>query len=190
MDVCVWLECARVVPVAEPLGVMVGATAAGEDETEKDETEDDDNLDTGKPELEFTKEFNAKVVNQHDGDEENGDKDTRVNRFRLHPVFDDECCGSQIVRGHDNVLNDALALARRQFLKSSSHLEPVSPAERETQRRVNEAMRITSETRGKRQPRCHLTQSRHNHIHENADGSVGDQKRTWTGICECLSPVT
>ena len=190
MGVCVWLECARGVPVAESLGVMVGATTAGEDETKQDETEDDGNLDTGKPELEFTKEFDAKVVNQHDGDEENGDKDTRIDLFRFHPVFDDECCGSQIVWGHDNVLNDALALARKQFLTSSSHLKPISPAERETQCRVNEAMRITSETRGKRQPRCHLAQSRHNHIHEYADGSVGDQKRTWTGIHKCLSPVT
>lgn len=51
-------------------------------------------------------------------------------------------------------------------------------------------MRITSETRGERQPRCHLAQSGHNHIYEDADGSVGDEKRAWAGIHECLSPVT
>lgn len=104
MDSGVRLECAGVVPVAESLGVPVRATAAGEDETEQDETEDDGDFDAGKPEFEFPKEFDAKVVDQHDQDEENGNKNTRVDLLRLHPVLDDECRCRQIVRGDDNVL--------------------------------------------------------------------------------------
>lgn len=53
-----------------------------------------------------------------------------------------------------------------------THLEPVVPAERETKSRVDEAVGITSETRGEWEPCSHLTESGHDQVCEETDSGI------------------
>ncbi len=58
----------RVAPVSETLSVMVRTTAKSEDQREEDDSNNDNDLERGKPELEFTEESNAEIVDDNDGD--------------------------------------------------------------------------------------------------------------------------
>ena len=58
----------RVAPVSETLSVVVRTTAKSENQREEDDSNDDDDLERRKPELEFTEESNAEIVDDADGD--------------------------------------------------------------------------------------------------------------------------
>ena len=95
----------RVVPVAEPTGIAIRTTAAGNDETEKNDAEDDDDLEGGEPELELAEELDAaKVVDADDGDEEDCDKDTGVDLIAVDPELDGQSSGGELVGRDDDVL--------------------------------------------------------------------------------------
>ena len=109
---------ARVAPVLESGGGL-GATSGGDDDAEEDDADNDKDLDGGEPELKLAKELDAaKVVDAEDSHEEDGNEDTRVDLFGSDPFLDNEGGGGELVGGDNDVL------------------EPVRPAERETERRV------------------------------------------------------
>ena len=65
-----------------------------------------------------------------------------------------------------------------------THLEPVVPAERETKSRVDEAVGVSSETRGEWKPCSHLTKSGHDQVCKETDSGICDEEGTWTGSCK------
>jgi hypothetical protein len=58
---------------------------------------------------------------------------------------------------------------------SESGILHARPTKSKSQRRVAESHSVTSKTRGKRQPRGHLSESTHNQVHDETHESVGDQ---------------
>lgn len=66
-------------------------------------TYDGNNLDCTEPKLELTKEFDSKVVDGGDGNQEDGNPNTWIDFFARFPLLDDESRGSELVRSGDDI---------------------------------------------------------------------------------------
>lgn len=97
------IESARGLPVSESSSIVIGATSKCEDERAKNDSQDDNDLESRQPELQFTKDFHAEIVDHDNGHHEYGNPYTRVNIVCGYsgPVCDDQCgCGE--LRGRKN----------------------------------------------------------------------------------------
>lgn len=72
--------------------------------------------------------------------------------------------------------------AEMEFISNGTNLEPVIPAQRETQSRVDEAVGVSSESGRHWQPSGHFTQSTHDQVAQKADDGVANQQGSWTSI--------
>lgn len=104
-------ESSGILPVAETRGlVLVRSTTAGNDQTEENDANDDNDLERRQPEFKLAKELDAtKVVDANNGNEENGNKNSRIHFFRLDPELNHQSCGRQLVRGNDEVFEEVAA---------------------------------------------------------------------------------
>jgi hypothetical protein len=82
---------------------MVRATAESQNEREQNYTDDGDDFEGGKPEFEFTKEFDTEVVDNADDDKEYSDKDTRIDCISIDPILNDEGSSGKLVGRDDDV---------------------------------------------------------------------------------------
>lgn len=153
----VGVERARIVPVAETNGVLALDTAAGDADEENEEADDDDDFDRGQPELEFTEESDAEVVDCDDDDHENGNPDTGVDSFCWQPKLYDQGSCRQLVWRDDDVF------------------EPVGISEGETESRVTETGGVGGETTSSGKPCCHLAEGAHDDVDEHTDERVSDE---------------
>ena len=82
---------------------MIWSTAQDENERQDQEANDSEHLDRRQPELNFAEEFDAKIINHDDCDQEDGNEDARVDLLSRYPILDDERGGSQLVWRDDDV---------------------------------------------------------------------------------------
>lgn len=82
---------------------MVGATAEDQDKGEQDYTDNGNDLERGQPEFKLAEEPDTEVVDADDGDEEDGNKDTRVDSVTIDPILNDEGSSCQLIGGDDDV---------------------------------------------------------------------------------------
>lgn len=179
----VLLERSWVLPVSETLWVLVWTTSACENQGDHDQSENDENLERGQPEFKLAEELDTEVVDEDDGNQSNSNPDTRVDLVGWDPVSNNHGESSQVVGRNNNVLNK-ISTFRMRNKCGDTHLEPVIPAEGETESRVDEAMSVSSETGGKRKPCGHLSQSSHDQVCEKTDSGICDKKRTWASSGE------
>jgi hypothetical protein len=66
---------------------MVGTASQHKDEGEQDQADYDDDLEGGEPKLEFSKEADAKVIDEDDQDQEYRDPDSRIDFVGGQPVL-------------------------------------------------------------------------------------------------------
>lgn len=91
-------ESARVAPVLEPDVSLVTDTGVDAD-GEYDESDDSDDLDAGKPHLDFTEPSHGEVVGGSEDNPEDGDPDTNADVFgSTGPVLNDESSSSELKR--------------------------------------------------------------------------------------------
>lgn len=82
----IMVEGTGALPVAETLAIVVGTTTQHEDEGEQDNSKNDDDLERGQPELEFTEEAHAKVVDAYNCNQQDGDPDSSIHFILWQPV--------------------------------------------------------------------------------------------------------
>lgn len=109
------IKSSGILPISKALWIMVRAATTSKNQTEQNETEDHDDLDTGKPELELSKELDTKVIDEDDCDEEDCDEGPRIDLFTGNPVLEDEGSSCQVVWCNDNILRKV-----RSWLEKSS----------------------------------------------------------------------
>ncbi|GKT67100.1 hypothetical protein ColTof4_12728 [Colletotrichum tofieldiae] len=170
----------RVLPVTEALAVVVRTAAKSQDEREEDDANDGDDLETGKPELEFAEELDTEVVDCNNDDQEDGDEDTRVHGFAIHPELNDEGGGCKLVGRDDDILEPITArwmvvsACAGEAMLEGNHCD-LRPAKRETKRGIAESRGVAGETRRDGKPRGHLTETSHDEEDDETDESVRDE---------------
>lgn len=95
---------------------MIRATAEGKNQGKDDYADDGDDLERRQPEFELAKELDTKVVDADDDDEEDGDKDTRIDVFSIDPVLNGEGSGSQLVGSDNDVLEPVTGILLALFM--------------------------------------------------------------------------
>lgn len=98
-----FLERARVFPVAETLAIAVGTTAEGKDQRQEDDTNDSDDLEGGQPELKFSEELDAEEVDDDNQDKKDRYPYTRIDTLSLDPILHYKGTGSELIGRDDDV---------------------------------------------------------------------------------------
>ena len=152
----VWLERTGLVVVLEA-GCLARADTDREEEGEDDNADNGNDLDRAEPEFEFSKEFDAEVIDGHNDDKEDGNPHARIHLGCGYPLLDDQCRSRELVGCGNNVFH------------------PVGPSEGKTKSRVAEPGSITSEARGVGNPCSHFAESRHDNVDQHTDRGVGNE---------------
>ena len=138
-----------IIPISKPFAIVIGSSAEHEHETQDDNADDDDDFERGQPEFEFAKEADAEVIDEDDGDPEDGDEDARVDTVAVDPVLDDEGSSRELV-GRDDDVFEPVPIARVRKVRFSRGVERNHSrvSESESESRVAEAGGIASEAGG------------------------------------------
>lgn len=84
------VECTRILPILKASGMVIWSSTTSQNETEKNQAENNDDLDRREPELKFTEEFDAEVVDEYDYNQEDRNENTRINLITRGPILDHE----------------------------------------------------------------------------------------------------
>lgn len=98
------IEGARILPVPEPLTIMIRAATQSKDEGKENKCDDNDNLETRKPELELPEEANSEVVDTDDNHQEYGNENTWIDVLSRYPILNNQRGGCQLVWRRDDIL--------------------------------------------------------------------------------------
>lgn len=80
------------------------STSTCKNQTQENKTNNDNDFDTREVEFEFSKEFNTEVVDEDNGDQKDGNEDSRVDFFSRYPVLDDQTCCCKVIGSDNDVL--------------------------------------------------------------------------------------
>jgi sugar phosphate isomerase/epimerase len=98
------MKSTRTLPILKASGVVIWTPSTHKNQTQENQANDDNHFDGRQPELEFAKEFDAKVVDENDRDKEYRDEGPGVDLSARNPILDNQRRSGQVIRSDDDVL--------------------------------------------------------------------------------------
>jgi hypothetical protein len=87
------MKSTRTLPILKSCCVVIWSSSTDKDQAQNNQPENNNYFDGAQPELKFAEEFDAEVVDENDGNKEDGDESSGVDLCTWYPVLYDQGCG-------------------------------------------------------------------------------------------------